>query len=85
MSETQSIHVVRDLVRRRFEQMGVSAPVQLTESILVRRDYYCGHRFKAGNCRAEWHLASGQVQFFSGNERVAEMSVGESIDSEQAA
>ena len=64
MRHDQLTESVRQQIRSRFQQLGVSAADTLRETILICNGCYCGRRFEADGLQAIWFIEEDQVKFF---------------------
>lgn len=70
---TRTLQQVRDLIRDKFQVMGVDEESQVTESILIQDGYYCGRRFCRDGVQAIWFVEEGQVKFYCREGTVVEV------------
>lgn len=65
MPHVEILQSVRVAVRQTFGELGVGAEQRITESILIRHDYYCGRRFEASGVEAIWFIEENELKFYA--------------------
>lgn len=73
LMHTRTLQQVRDLIRDKFQVMGVAEESQFTESILIQDGYYCGRRFCRDGVQAIWFVEEGQIKFYCREGTVVEV------------
>lgn len=73
MPHAQLTDEIRGLVTRTFSQMGVAAPGEFRESILIRSGHYVGRKFEAEGAHAVWFAEENQLKFYAADGRFSQL------------
>ena len=65
MPHAEILQSVRVAIRQTFAEFGVSSEAGISESILIRHDYYCGRRFEASGVQAIWFIEENELKFYA--------------------
>jgi hypothetical protein len=71
MLHSQTLAVIRQVVRNIFVELGQSEDCKTTEHILLRDDLYCGRRFQADGLQAIWFIEEDQIKVYAKDGTVA--------------
>ena len=55
---------VRQLVHKKFRELGIQNEVAAQESMLIRDGFFCGRRFRCEELEAVWFFEDNQVKFY---------------------
>jgi hypothetical protein len=59
-----SAKLIRDLVHRTIQDLGLEAVQPLGESLLTLAGYYVGREFRFDGVRAVWIASQGRIKFY---------------------
>jgi hypothetical protein len=65
MQHADVLEAVRRLVRRSFAELGAGPDVQISETILVRHNHYCGRRFRGSGLHAVWFIEEDEIKLYA--------------------
>ena len=79
MTNSQRLATVRArLLRWLAEEGGAETPAEngkliLSESILIRGEFYCGRRFQTATHHAVWFIEENEIKFYDGDGSVLQV------------
>jgi hypothetical protein len=65
MQHAEILEAVRRLIRRSFAELGGEPDAEMSETILIRHDHYCGRRFCASGLQAVWFIEEDEIKLYS--------------------
>ena len=61
MSISEQLHHVRDVVKKSLSEIGTAIVDSCLETVLMKDDFYSGHRFRYKELIAEWFLDADEI------------------------
>jgi hypothetical protein len=65
MQHAEVLDAVRRLIRHSFAELGAPADAEVSETILIRHDHYCGRRFRMDTLQAIWFIEEDEIKVYA--------------------
>ena len=72
MNNGSRVELVRDLVERQLRELGADSSQEMSETLLIHDECYCGIRFEIRGHSAVWFVEEDELKFYGPSGRVAE-------------
>ena len=73
MPSGSHIEQIRVFIDRRLRALEDNAGQSLVETVLIRNEAYCGHRFRLGEHSAVWFVEENELKFYSPDGKILEV------------
>jgi hypothetical protein len=76
MHHADTLDRIRRTIRGVFAELGSSQELAISEHILIRRDQYCGRRFRCGAFEAVWFIEEDEIKVHGSDGTVIRVLAG---------